>query len=154
MSKILIIYTSMTGNTELMAEAMEAHLNRKNHEVTMKNFEFDPFDIKELMDYDAALVGTYTWDDGEIPYEVEDFYDELDEVDLTGKPCGVFGSADSFYDCYGGAVDLMAMRLFQAGATKQAKRLKVDLEPSDEDIRKCEQMADEICAMLVEKAAS
>ena len=150
MGKIFMLYASATGNTELMAEAMVAYFEAQNNEVVTKTFDFDPIDVEELLDYDAILVGTHTWDDGELPYEVEDFYEELDDVDITGKVFGVFGSADSFYDTYGGAVDLLGDRLGNLGAIV-LQRLKVDLEPDREDIRRCEAFAEVICEMVGEK---
>lgn len=150
MSKILMLYASATGNTELMAEAIVAYLEDRNNEVVTKTFDFDSIDVEELFIYDAILVGTHTWDDGELPYEVEDFYEELDDVDITGKVFGVFGSADSFYDTYGGAVDLMADRLQNLGAKVVPQRLKVDLEPDREDVRRCEAFAEVVCELMME----
>src|SRR5690625_2626415 len=111
MGNILMLYASTTGNTELMAEAIVAYFENKQHQVVTKTFDFDPIDVDELLDYDAVLVGSHTWDDGDLPYEVEDFYEELDGVDITGQIAGVFGSADSFYDNYGGAVGVVGVGL-------------------------------------------
>ncbi|GAB3068859.1 flavodoxin [Virgibacillus ainsalahensis] len=141
MSNILMLYASGTGNTELMAEIMVGYLEMNQHQVVTKTFEFDRIDEKELLEYDAVLIGTHTWDDGELPYEVEDFYEDIEEVDITGKVIGVFGSADSFYDVFGGAVDLMADRMKNLGADLVPKRLKVELEPDKEDAKQCEQFA-------------
>ncbi|UJL46704.1 flavodoxin domain-containing protein [Virgibacillus sp. NKC19-16] len=151
MAKLLMLYASGTGNTELMAEAMVAYLENKNHAVVTKTFDFDPIDVAELLEYDAILIGTHTWDDGDLPYEVEDFYEELDDVAITGKLFGVFGSADSFYDTYGGAVDLMADRLSKAGAVLVPEQLKVDLEPDRVDIERCEQLAETVLVMADEE---
>lgn len=151
MGQILMLYASTTGNTELMAEAIVAYLEDKKYEVVTKTFDFDPIDVEELLEYNAVLVGTHTWDDGELPYEVEDFYEELEEVDLTGKVCGVFGSADSFYDTYGGAVDLMGERLKKMGANMVPHRLKVDLEPNREDIVRCEKFAEVLIELIEDK---
>ena len=148
MRSVLIVYATSTGNTELLAEAIHDHLDRSHYNVDMKTFDFDPIDVNEFHKYDAILVGTYTWDDGELPYEVEDFYEELEDVDLTGKIFGVFGSADSFYDTYGGAIDLIADRLKTLKANLVPERLKVDLEPNKKDILRCQAFADEVCTMI------
>lgn len=141
MGKILVAYASTTGNTELMAEAIADHLNDHQHEVVIKSFDFDPIYVDEIAEYDAVLIGTHTWDDGSLPYEVEDFYDDLEDVDITGKIIGVFGSADSFYDNYGGAIDLIADRVQQLGAKLLPLRLKVDLEPDAKDIEHCQEFS-------------
>lgn len=148
MGSILMLYASMTGNTELMAEAMVDYLETLGYEVTTKTFDFDPITPEELLGYDGILIGTHTWDDGELPYEVEDFYEELDDVDLTGKKFGIFGSADSFYDSYGGAVDLLWDRLHQLGAMLVPNKLKVDLEPNAEDIQDCRHFAEQLSELI------
>src|SRR5699024_12500689 len=156
MSKILMVYVSRTGNTELMAEIMVDYLKNQKHEVVTKTFDFDWIEPEELLRYDAVLVGTHTWDDGEMPYEVEDFYEDVEEVDLTGIVFGVFGSGDSFYDIFGGAVDLIGDRLEKLGADVLHERLKVDLEPDKDDIERClayaEALSKKIDKKVLEKA--
>ena len=147
---MLILYASTSGNTELMADAIADHLNLQGHDVVIKSFDFDRIDVEDIPKYDAIFVGTHTWDDGELPYEVEDFYEEIEDVDITGKCFGVFGSADSFYDTYGLAVDLMADQLKNLGAVVFPERLKVDLTPNDADIIRCQQFAESVCDMVVD----
>ncbi|MGM8212362.1 flavodoxin domain-containing protein [Virgibacillus sp. W0430] len=148
MAKVFIVYTSATGNTEIMAEAMVDYFIKAGHTVVLKTFDFDLIKAEELGHYDAVLVGTYTWDDGELPYEVEDFYDALEEVELIGVVFGVFGSADSFYDTYGGAIDLIAEQANKTKATVVPERLKVDLEPDEADIRRCQAFANKVCTLI------
>src|SRR5690625_114157 len=106
MGKILMVYASLSGNTEIVTDIIEGNLQQLGHEVVVKSFDFDVIEMDELADYDAVLVGTYTWDDGELPYEAEDFYIDLEGANLTGQIFGVYGSADSFYDTYGLAIQL------------------------------------------------
>src|SRR5699024_344502 len=142
MSKILVLYASTTGNTELMADAIADHLMHLGHEVVIKTFDFDPIYVDEITEYDAVLIGTHTWDDGSLPYEVEDFYDEIEDVDISDQIFGVFGSADSFYESYGGAIDLMGDRVEQLGARLLPFKLKVDLEPDAKDIEYCQEFSE------------
>lgn len=151
MGKVLVVYASTTGNTEVMAEAIAEHLIHLQQEIVIKTFDFDPVYVDEITEYDAVLVGTHTWDDGCLPYEVEDFYDDLEDVDISGKIFGVFGSADSFYDSYGGAIDLIGDRVQQLGATLLPLRLKVDLEPDAKDIVHCQEFAEMVQKALAER---
>lgn len=150
MGKVLMLYASMTGNTELMAEIIAEVVENRGHEVVTKTFDLDPIDVEELLEYDGVLVGTYSWDDGELPYEAEDFYEELDDVDITGKIVGVFGSGDSFYDSYGGASQMMGERFKEKQATLVAERLIVDLEPDKQDVVRCQQFAEAFCWVIEE----
>src|SRR5690625_1428802 len=151
MGRILVAYASTTGNTELMAEAITDHLLYLGHEAVIKSFDFEPVYVDDVSEYDAIVVGTHTWDDGALPYEIEDFYDDLDDVDISGKIFAVFGSADSFYDSYGGAIDLVGDRVKELGATLLPWRLKVDLEPDQQDILHCQEFAELVHKTLVER---
>lgn len=151
MSKVLIAYASTTGNTEMMADAMAVFLDRLGHDVIIKTFDFDPIYVEELQEYDAVLIGTHTWDDGDLPYEVEDFCEDLELVPVDNQVFGVFGSADSFYSTYGGAIDLMADRLEELGAVVFPKRLKVDLTPTNKDLAASEEFAAKVIQLIEEK---
>lgn len=142
MSKILLLYASTTGNTEVMTEAIADYLIDHGQEVVIKSFDFDLIEVEMIDEYDAVLVGTHTWDDGDLPYEVEDFYEELEDVDIKGMPFGVFGSADSFYDTYGGAVDLLSDRIRNLGGQLLPHQLKVDRDPDRQDIKRCQEFAE------------
>lgn len=53
-----------------------------------------------------CIVASYTYGvDGDLPDEIVDFYEELEEIDLTGKIYGVVGSGDTFYEQFCTAVD-------------------------------------------------
>lgn len=142
MGNILVLYTSLTGNTETMAEEVIARLEQYDYKLTTKSFGEDEVETEELMDYDAILIGIYTWVDGDVPFEVEEFFDELMDLDLSGKVCGAFGSADSGYEQYGTATEMLYDELEEAGATMLTDKIIVDLEPEDEELARCKKMAD------------
>lgn len=152
MSKILMLYTSLTGNTELMAEAILKQLEQYDHQVFTKSFEDDVVETKELLDYDAILIGLYTWIDGDLPFEAEDFYEELYDMDLKGKVCGVFGSADTSYEQYGTAVEMIYEQLETLGASIVPDRIVVDLEPNSEELERCKKLVDSACEMIGQKS--
>jgi len=152
MKKILIAYASATGNTELIAEIIADYLKQQSsYEVKIKDFDLDTVRAKDILDYDATLLGIYTWTDGELPYEVEDFYEQLDFVDIEDKVVGVFGSGDTFYEDFGGAVDIMYDLLKEKKCNLVPIRLKVDLDPDDDDKVRCEEFAKVACKLLMEE---
>src|SRR5690606_41648856 len=80
----------------------------------------EAFDARpdDLLEYDGFLIGTYTWEGGEIPDEFMFFYEELDSFDLTEKKAAVFGSGDSYYRfTFGAALNLFADKIQSCGAT-------------------------------------
>jgi flavodoxin I len=140
MGDILMIYASQTGNTEQLTDMIAAYIEEIGYGVTIKSFDFDVIDVEALEQYDAIMIGTYTWDDGELPYEVEDFYIDLEKIDLTGKIVSVYGSGDSFYDTFGGAGKLVWQQLKHLGATVIGEPVIIDLEPNQEDADHLRQM--------------
>ncbi|MFB5661139.1 flavodoxin [Alteribacillus sp. HJP-4] len=141
MAKIIILFASMSGNTEEMAEIIEENVTSCGHSVTKYHIDMDEVQPKELLSYDGILLGTYTWGDGDIPYEFEEFYDDLEEIDLTGKTAGVFGSCDSMYPIYGGAIDTFGERFQSCGARLVLENLKVELTPEEQDVKRCREFA-------------
>lgn len=47
-----------------------------------KKFDTDSIDVKEILNYDAILIGVYTISAGDVPIHVEDFFDELYDLDF------------------------------------------------------------------------
>jgi flavodoxin I len=146
MAKAIMVFTSMTGNTEEMAEAIAEGVRQQGIEMEIK--EVLDATAAELEQYDGILLGAYTWGDGELPDDFLDFYDELDEVDLTGKKAAVFGSCDSNYEKYGAAVDILIEKLQERGAEVVLEGLKVELAPTDEDKKLCEKFGSDFAKQL------
>lgn len=136
----MIVYASLTGNTEECAEIIETAFEELGAEVELvESFSADPSDFEEV---DIAIVGTYTYGtDANLPDEIVDFYEELEELDLTGKIYGTFGSGDTFYDKYCQSVDDFNDQFDKTGAVKGAESVKVDLEPEEGDIENLQAFA-------------
>ncbi len=73
-------------------------------------------------------------------------YEELAEVDLSGKIYGCFGSGDTFYDDFCICVDMFEAQFEKTGATKGAELVRVDLSPEDEDEAHLEAFAETLAA--------
>lgn len=127
----LIVYASMTGNTEEMAQIIgEGILNGDVKTVVKDIWEVD---AKELELYDGILLGAYTWGDGDLPDEFLDFYEDMTHIFLAGKMAAVFGSCDSTYEHRGRSVDLLTERLLKCGATVVHTGMKIDLAPTADE---------------------
>lgn len=133
MKKILILHTSLTGNTEQIAYILKTQLDDGRFDITTKDIGYENIEVDELKDFDGILVGTYTYDDGNLPYEIEDFHDELDHVDLTDKIVGVFGSGDRSYSFFCNAVNLFQEQFKKTNATVLEHAVKVELYPEEDD---------------------
>ena len=98
-----IVYASMTGNTEEIADIVAKKLEELGHTVDVD--ECTTVDAADFEDADICIVATYTYGDGELPDEIVDFYEDLADLDLSGKIFGVVGSGDTFYDYFCHSVD-------------------------------------------------
>lgn len=144
-----IVYASMTGNTEEIADIVASKLEELGLEV--QNDECTLVEAEDVLDADIIVVATYTYSyggDGELPDEIIDFYTDLADLDLSGKIYGVCGSGDTFYDDFCSAVDDFDALLAARGATKGAENVKVDLAAEDEDIVNLETFASQLAAAL------
>lgn len=87
----LILYVTYSGNTEEIAEIIEKTAKKKGFEVAC----YDLFQQTKSFDfatYDVIFLGSFTWDYGEIPDELEDF---LHGIELDHEQVAVFGSGDT-----------------------------------------------------------
>lgn len=147
MPKVLIVYASLTGNTRAGAQVLEKAFEELGAEVElMESYDADPYDYQ---DYDINVVGSYTYGvNANLPDEIVDFYEELEELDLTGKVYGAFGSGDTFYvGKYCLCVDYFEDQFEKTNATKGSAGIKYHLDPSEEAIADLNNFAKE----LVEK---
>ena len=141
-----IVYASLTGNTEEIADIVAEALEDLELDVVLE--ECTQVDAEGFLDADICIVATYTYDEGELPDDIVDFYEDLQELDLSGKIYGVVGSGDTFYEEYCKSVDDFELAFEKAGATKGATCVKVDLAAEEEDIVNLEAFAKTIASKV------
>ncbi|WP_246943758.1 flavodoxin domain-containing protein [Bacillus pinisoli] len=137
--RVAIIYASGTGNTEEVATAIHSYMGGELYKV-------GDFPLSQLTHYDAILIGSYTWGNGELPKEMRSVYQAIEELSLKSLVTGVFGTGDSFYPKFCGAVDVLRDML--AVHTNLAVTLKIEQMPQAEDFVKCRMFVDRVLARL------
>ena len=147
MTKLILIYASMSGNTEMMAEEVATGVRQEGEEIEVIDIT-DGIEASVLENYDGIFLGAYTWGDGELPDEFFDFYDEMESINLSGKKAAVFGSCDSGYPNFGAAVDILMEKLRERGAEVYPKGLKVDNTPDVEEEEECRDFGKEFISFL------
>ncbi len=134
--KIAIVYSSVTGNTgELAGMLLECAQERWQD---VRVFSPKEFCKEKVETFDAILVGTYTWGSGEIPHEMRKVYRHFENMECKSIVTAVFGTGDSFFAEYCGAVDRFRDMLFEQ--TRLAAVLKVELSPEEKDRVRCENL--------------
>ncbi|EKN64571.1 flavodoxin [Schinkia azotoformans] len=137
MEKILMVYCSMTGNTETIAGLVEEGITESGFDIIRKDAL--EVDAHEINDYETVILGSYTWGDGEIPDEFLDFCDGIRGLDFTGKKFAVFGSGDTSYDDFCGAVDIIEKMIEENGGIIALESLKVEQYPDENDEERCKE---------------
>ena len=132
MVNALVIYASWTGTTMEIANILATELRALKIETSVKACtEAYPSEFQQV---NICVVATYTYgSDGALPEEAEDFFDDLEDVDLYGKIYGVLGSGDRVYKKFCPAVDYFADQFEKTGATRGSDLLKINLQPDEHD---------------------
>ncbi len=141
--KAQIVFASMTGNDEDMAEILEENLQDAGFDV--ENIDVSFADATSYLDADLCVMVTYTYGEGVMTDELKDFYDQLITLDLSGKKFAVMGSGDKTYkDHYCENVDDFEKVFIKCGAVEVAKPVKIENAVDDEDIDLIDQATEEI----------
>lgn len=92
MSKVGLFFGSDEGNTQRVAALIAASLGEHNVDV------YDVADVTqtEFGLYDNIILGISTWDFGQIQSDWEEFWNDIEEVDFTGKTVALYGLGDQF----------------------------------------------------------
>jgi len=144
--KILLTYTSMTGRIEKIAKYLADYLKQKGADVTLQQIiDTDAF---ELSDFDAVIVETYTYHDGEVPDEAQDFYEDLAEVDLKRTKFAVLGSSSKTHLHFGRAVDYFTMQLNSSNGEQVSDSVKIDRDPDENDFERVRTLGDRVINSL------
>lgn len=139
----MIVFASMTGNDEDMAEILEENLQDAGFDV--ENIDVSFADATSYLDADLCVMVTYTYGEGVMTDELKDFYDQLITLDLSGKKFAVMGSGDKTYkDHYCENVDDFEKAFIKCGAVEVAKPVKIENAVDDEDIDLIDQATEEI----------
>lgn len=144
--KILLTYTSMTGRNEKIANYLADYLKEKGADVDLE--EIIDTDAFGLTDYDAVIVESYTYHDGEVPDEAQDFYEDLADVDLERTKFAVLGSSSKKHIHFGRAVDYFTMQLNSSNGEQVSDSVKIDQDPDEDDFKRVRDLGDRVLKSL------
>ncbi|MGG3943249.1 flavodoxin domain-containing protein [Peribacillus psychrosaccharolyticus] len=130
---IAIVYHSAGGNTKAIAEAIASFLPDS------QLYRVSEVDSSALSAFDGLIVGTYTWGNGELPAKMVAFYRELETLDLTQTVTAVFGTGETNYQHFCGAVDIFRDMLF--AKSRLAVTLKIEQMYQETDYVKINRFA-------------
>jgi flavodoxin I len=91
MTRIGLFYGTQTGTAMSIADAITRAFNGNIAHVAELTSAVTPDDVAG---FDALVIGTSTWGDGELPDTLQDWYVNFDQMDLSGKVVALFGLGD------------------------------------------------------------
>jgi flavodoxin I len=123
--KTIIVYGTKRGVTGRMAQKLKDALSSAG--IQADDFNVSLLKASRLLDYDILLLGSSTWNDGDLQSDFVDFEREMENLDLCGKKAAVFGSGSSRYPFFCEAVQILESRLKSSGAMMIQAGLKADI---------------------------
>lgn len=127
-----VVYATITGNNEEVADIVVAAFEAAN--IAVKKTEISQTEVDEFEDVDIAVVVPYTYDQGSLPDEGLDFFEDLADATLDYVVYGVAGSGDTYYlSDYCVAVPKFEAQFAKTQAIKGAEGVKVNLRPDKTD---------------------
>ncbi|WP_170007631.1 flavodoxin domain-containing protein [Bacillus fonticola] len=130
--KIAIVYASITGNTEAVATGLWRAFRKEG--IAPDLISVENFESASLPYFDAIIMGTYTWGSGNIPHAMSDLYQYMSGSPRPNLVTGVFGTGDTSYPHFCGAVDEWTKLL--SYETNLAVTMKIELYPQQQDEKK------------------
>jgi flavodoxin len=91
MAKIGLFYGTQTGYPQTAAEMIQQEFGG---DATVELYDISKTEPSDFEGYDCIIIGCPTWNVGELQSDWEDFYDELDNIDFSGKKIAYFGEGD------------------------------------------------------------
>ncbi len=133
--KKAVVYTSTTGNTEAMAQAVAKGVEASGAELYLSTA--DAADAAQVLASDVIILGSPAMGAEEVEEVMEGFYNSI-EGSISGKKVAIFGS----YDWGDGEwLRLWRDRIVAAGATVvNGDGLAGHLDPDAETVALCEDL--------------
>ncbi|CAM3135923.1 flavodoxin short chain [Leuconostoc rapi] len=127
-----VVYATITGNNEEVADVIIKAL--EDASINVKKTEISQTEVDEFENTDIAVVVPYTYDNGSLPDEGLDFFEDLSDANLTDVIYGVAGSGDTYYmSDFCLAVPKFEAQFAKTNAIKGATGVKINLRPDAQD---------------------
>ena len=115
----IVLYATMFGATELVAEQVAAALSRElGAQVPCRDLAY--LDLAVMEQHDLLVLGLSTWNIGQLPSDLELRLPELAALDLHGKLLALFGTGDAvgYPDTYLDALEIVDDALLTTGVER------------------------------------
>ena len=114
MAKVGLFYGSTTGKTADAAEKIQAALGGES---VVAMFEISDVEPSDLLNYDYLIIGSPTWNVGDLQDDWDAIIDDMDSLDFSGKTVAYFGTGDSvgYADNFQDAIGILEEKVASLG---------------------------------------
>ncbi|MCU0532367.1 MAG: flavodoxin FldA [Hydrococcus sp. Prado102] len=114
MAKIGLFYGTQTGYTQTAAEIIQKEFGGES---VVELYDISKTEPSDFESYDYIIIGCPTWNVGELQSDWENFYDELDNINFTGKKVAYFGEGDAvgYPDTFQDAMGMLEEKISELG---------------------------------------
>jgi len=115
MEKIGLFYGSDTGVTDDITRDFVGYWEEDNLEV----MEIGDASVDDFNKYNFLILGLSTWYDGDLQSDWEDFFDEFQTIDFSGKTVAIYGLGDQigYAEYFIDGVGILAKAIIENGGT-------------------------------------
>ncbi len=92
MTKIGLFFGTTTGKTEGIADLIADEFQG----IHIETKDISKAKLEELLAWDVLIIGSPTWDIGQLQSDWEAIYEDLDKLDFSGKKVAYFGTGDQY----------------------------------------------------------
>ncbi len=140
---LVIIYGTGLRNTERIARAIEEAAKEEGIETLLKNV--DGADIEDIVNADGIAIGSPNYHDVMMP-TVQNFLNELVDIDLSGKVGLAFGS-------YGWGMEAIEdiHNILASYGVEMLQELDVKRVSNDIELEKCRKAGSELACRIKNK---
>jgi sulfite reductase (NADPH) flavoprotein alpha-component len=131
--KILILYGTETGNSEMLAMDAERLANDLEFDVTVNGM--DEITLSDIQDNGNVLIVCSTWGDGEQPDNAIDLYESVegsDDASMSGVGFAVLALGDTAFDLFCEAGIQWDNILQEKGGNRISERIDCDVDYEDD----------------------
>jgi len=131
--KILILYGTETGNSELLAMDAEKLANDLEFDVTVNGM--DEITLSDIQDNGNVLIVCSTWGDGEQPDNAIDLYESVvdsEDASMSGVGFAVLALGDTAFDLFCEAGIQWDNILQEKGGNRISERIDCDVDYEDD----------------------
>ncbi|MFM2315594.1 MAG: hypothetical protein RLZZ04_4872 [Cyanobacteriota bacterium] len=114
MAKVGLFFGTQTSNTQTEAETIQKEFGGDS---VVDLIDISRAEASDFNTYDYIIIGCPTWNVGELQDDWDNYYEELDNIDFTGKKVAYFGAGDQvgYPDTFQDAIGILEEKISELG---------------------------------------